>query len=276
MSTQKIEHFQIDDLLNQELAFHSDSVIHFKLIVDKDDFVVGLYELKPGQEIPKHLDRIDKALYILEGTGEVWIQGKLLPLKEQDTVYVPKNSVTQIRNTSGRDCRIFFFYPKGPHSTLETHFAQDFGNDWGNDFGNDFEGQNVKLTSPHHVPLECWEGIVPVEEARPMAWRTLIDHPSMILGHVKTNPGHDVEAHFHAEAEIIIIIGGEGELRIQGQIYKKLRAVSALYVPSNSIHHIVSTGREPLSKIYFFPQGPFSEVVYNFVDPLTEQSIKKD
>ena len=80
MSTQKIEHFQIDDLLNQELAFHSDSVIHFMLIVDKDDFVVGLYELKPGQEIPKHLDRIDKALYILEGTGEVWIQGKLLPL----------------------------------------------------------------------------------------------------------------------------------------------------------------------------------------------------
>jgi quercetin dioxygenase-like cupin family protein len=263
-----VELIQIDKLPNTILSFGSNSKINSKLIVDKNDFVAGLYELRSGQEISKHASSIDKAFYVLEGTAEVMIGGEMKRIGADDSLFIPRNSATQLRNPGKEICKVFFFYTKGPFSSIKTSLENELTGSL------DLEGKYVKLVNQNTVPFEDWDGVIPVNQTRPMTWKTLIDNSSMVVGNTIIHGGYDVKAHFHTQSQIIIFSGGEGKTRILGQDYQPLTMLNAIYVPTNSVHHTIAAKDSVLKEIYFFPEGPFSTIEYNIVDPISEKIIR--
>jgi len=52
---------------------------------------------------PLHAHRdIEEVIYIIEGEGECWIDGKMVKFSQGDAVFFPANSKHQVRNSSDR------------------------------------------------------------------------------------------------------------------------------------------------------------------------------
>lgn len=266
INPEPIEYIQIDDLPKKEI-FVGHSLIESTLIVNKEDFVAGLLYLMPGEEIAQYFDRIDKSFYVLDGIAQALINGEMLTIKQDDSLFVPKNSVTQFKNRGNAICRVFYFYPSGPVSSIQHQRVTE------STMNADLIGKGIAWVDQRNVPYEGWDGIIPSDQMPPLAWKTLIDNQSMVLGSTRINPSYDVDAHFHIQSQIVIFSGGEGRTKIKGKDYRPLKMLSAIYVPNNSIHHTIATGTTPLKEIYFFPQGPFSSIIYNKVDPVTERLL---
>jgi mannose-6-phosphate isomerase-like protein (cupin superfamily) len=75
-------------------------------------------ELKPGEQVKKHITPVDVFFYILEGTGEVTIGEETQPVHQDDLVVSPKKIAHQLRNTSTANFR--FLVIKVPKPTEET------------------------------------------------------------------------------------------------------------------------------------------------------------
>jgi len=53
---------------------------------------------------PLHAHKdIEEVIYIIEGQGEAWIDGDLVPFSKGDSVFFPANSKHQVRNTSDKE-----------------------------------------------------------------------------------------------------------------------------------------------------------------------------
>jgi len=62
------------------------------LISDKDGaprFAMRLFEVEPGGNTPLHTHETEHEVFILEGTGAVWRDGKEVPVDPGTAVFVP-------------------------------------------------------------------------------------------------------------------------------------------------------------------------------------------
>jgi len=74
---------------------------------------------------------------------------------------------------------------------------------------------------------------------------------SMESGLVILNPGKSGEQHSSkGYEEEIIVISGEGEMRISGGPTLKLRENTVAYCPIRTVHNIHNTGTKPLKYVY--------------------------
>jgi quercetin dioxygenase-like cupin family protein len=53
---------------------------------------LGLLTLDPGANVPLHRDESEELIYVLEGGGQIWIDGRLYPLKPGDAAVMPPGS----------------------------------------------------------------------------------------------------------------------------------------------------------------------------------------
>ena len=115
-----------------------------------------------------------------------------------------------------------------------------------------------------NVPWENWDGKIPAGgKVTPLAWKTIIDNDSMVLGITKIDPNNDVDSHFHKPTQIVIFSDGEGKTHIAKGEYKEIKKDNYIYPPTYSVHHSINTSKtEPLMEVYFFPTGPFSTIKY--------------
>jgi len=67
-----------------------------------------------------------------------------------------------------------------------------------------------------------------------------------VIAHVIIAPGSAVGRHTHPGEEISYVTDGEGELLIDGQPARKLKAGDGLIVPAGVIHDARNTGTKPL------------------------------
>lgn len=67
-----------------------------------DKFTSGLTSFPPDKKIPMHSHNCDEQVTILEGEGQVEVDGKLIPVKAYDTTYIPADKPHRFINT-GRD-----------------------------------------------------------------------------------------------------------------------------------------------------------------------------
>ena len=61
--------------------------------------------VKPGQESVPHRLRTSEVYYILEGTGDMYIDGEWAHVVAGQTVYIPPDAVQYIRNTGPDDLK---------------------------------------------------------------------------------------------------------------------------------------------------------------------------
>ena len=73
-------------------------------------FTTGMSAFPKGQGAPMHSHNCDEQVTMLEGVGEVEVDGKVTPLKQYDTTYIPANKPHCFRNTGDKPMRILWIY----------------------------------------------------------------------------------------------------------------------------------------------------------------------
>jgi quercetin dioxygenase-like cupin family protein len=78
-----------------------------------------------------------------------------------------------------------------------------------------------------------------------------------VIAHVEIKPGAFVGRHTHPGEEISYIESGEGELLIEGQPPRKLKAGDGFVVPAGAKHDAHNTGSTPLQiiAVYLVEKG---------------------
>ncbi len=251
-----VERAHMDELPVQSMKFSNGKSADYKILLDKTEMVAVLFSLKKGDEIPAHLHKVNKAVYIYDGKAEVFAQNKMNPVVKGDTLYIPQNSVTSVKNTSDEIAKVFFFFPIGFLKSLPFNSPEGTG--------LDTAGDKIQLLKEINVPWENWDGKIPAGgKVTPLAWKTIIDNDSMVMGITKIDPNNDVDSHFHKPTQIVIFSDGEGKTHIAKGEYKEIKKDNYIYPPTYSVHHSINTSKTaPLMEVYFFPTGPFSTIKY--------------
>ena len=73
-------------------------------------FTTGMSVYPVGKGAPLHVHNCDEQVTLLEGIGEVEIEGHVTPLKQYDSTYIPGNKVHAFRNTGSVPMRILWIY----------------------------------------------------------------------------------------------------------------------------------------------------------------------
>jgi len=73
-------------------------------------FTTGMSSFPKGQGAPMHSHNCDEQVTMLEGVGEVEVDGTVTPLKQYDTTYIPANKPHCCRNTGEKPMRILWVY----------------------------------------------------------------------------------------------------------------------------------------------------------------------
>ena len=241
-----------------KMPFFKNKSVSIKLLFNKDDLTNGLYILKKGESVPRHYNDYDKAFYVYKGKVDLFVKGIKKTLVKGDSVYIPKGSVTELSQKGSDESQVYFFYPKGPLKSIKHHDGGTLTK------ARDPNGNKVRVIFSKDVAWENWDGKIKDGKVTPLAWKTLIENKSMILGITKIDPGHDVDSHYHKQTQVVIFERGQGETHIKNGEYVPVGVESVIYPPTYSIHHTKNTGKEALWEIYFFNSGPFSSIHYHF------------
>ncbi len=78
-----------------------------------------------------------------------------------------------------------------------------------------------------------------------------------IIAHVEISPGASAGRHTHPGEEITYVIEGEGELLIDGQPVRKVKAGEGFVVPAGAKHDARNTGSQvmKLAAVYLVEKG---------------------
>lgn len=77
---------------------------------DDAEFTTGISTYPVGEGAPLHSHNVAEQVTLLEGKGEVEIDGKITPLSRYDTTYIPGNIVHAFRNTGDTPMTILWVY----------------------------------------------------------------------------------------------------------------------------------------------------------------------
>jgi quercetin dioxygenase-like cupin family protein len=77
---------------------------------DQPAFTTGISTYPKGQGAPLHSHNCDEQVTLLEGEGEVEIDGAVTPLSRYDSTYIPADRVHAFRNTGEQPMTILWVY----------------------------------------------------------------------------------------------------------------------------------------------------------------------
>ena len=115
-----------------------------------------------------------------------------------------------------------------------------------------------------------WETMQGEEASGPAAvfYKTLISggltrSEDLTVGVAKIPPGAALAEHHHRQAEVYLVLAGEGSVRV-GDGVRPVRAGSAVFVPGDTVHSCENTGAHELRLAYVFAADSFEDVEYVF------------
>jgi mannose-6-phosphate isomerase-like protein (cupin superfamily) len=73
-------------------------------------FCMGQVTIFPGGQVPAHDHVQEEVYYVLQGEGEIEIEGAAEPIRAGDAVYVPSGKTHNLRNPGKRDMTFIFVY----------------------------------------------------------------------------------------------------------------------------------------------------------------------
>ena len=83
-------------------------VVHARITEAK--FTTGMSVYPVGKGAPLHWHNCAEQVTVLEGRGEVEVEGKVTPLKPYDSTYIPAERMHCFRNTGDTPMRILWIY----------------------------------------------------------------------------------------------------------------------------------------------------------------------
>ena len=221
------------------------------MLFNKEDLTNGLYILKKGEEVPKHYNDYDKAFYVYKGKVDIFVKGQKKILMKGDSVYIPKGSVTELSQKGIVESHVYFFYPEGPLKSIKHYDGASLTK------AIDHNGNKVRVIFSKDVPWENWDGRIKDGHVTPLAWKTLIENKSMILGITKIDPGYDVDSHYHKQTQVVIFERGQGETHIKDGKYLPV-SVRVLSIRPHILYIIQKTlEKKHFGKFIFLTVGHF-------------------
>ena len=91
----------------------------------------------------------------------------------------------------------------------------------------------------------------------------LTNSEALTLGVAKIPPGAALAEHHHRQAEVYLVLAGEGLVRV-GDGVRPVRAGSAVFVPGDTVHSCENTGAYELRLAYVLAADSFEDVEYVF------------
>ena len=85
----------------------------------------GICELPPDTVLHAHHHAENEAYYIQDGTGKVFLDGKLVDVSPGSVVYVPENLTHGIRNAGERTLTLLWFFAVNRWSDVEYHMEYE-------------------------------------------------------------------------------------------------------------------------------------------------------
>jgi quercetin dioxygenase-like cupin family protein len=78
-----------------------------------------LFKIEPSSTIPTHKHPWEHEIYVVEGEGEVEINGVVYKVREGDAIYIPPEAEHSYRNSSGsKPFRFICLVPNKGNKTL--------------------------------------------------------------------------------------------------------------------------------------------------------------
>jgi quercetin dioxygenase-like cupin family protein len=115
-----------------------------------------------------------------------------------------------------------------------------------------------------------WEGwpADQVAERGESEWKTLIsggltNSEALTVGLSRLPPGGSLRAHRHEQAEVYLVLAGDGVVTIDGEQHQ-LSAGATVFIPGDAVHAVEATGDADLRVAYVFAADSFDDVEYVF------------
>ena len=80
-----------------------------------EDYVMRVVEVEKTGYTPKHSHPWPHINYVIEGKGEIMIEGEVNPVEAGSYAYIPANSLHQFRNTGDTQFKFICIVPKEGH-----------------------------------------------------------------------------------------------------------------------------------------------------------------
>ena len=90
--------------------------------INGDHFCQGYVIVYPGGTVPVHSHTMVESYTVLQGRGEVTVNGECQPIQAGELVYMEPGNEHGIRNTGSEDMHLMFVY--APKQIVE-HWAQE-------------------------------------------------------------------------------------------------------------------------------------------------------
>ncbi|MEM7344289.1 MAG: cupin domain-containing protein [Chloroflexota bacterium] len=78
---------------------------------DSHSITMGFVEFPPGEKLVRHRHPQVETYYILEGIGEIEIEGEIYSLTPGVAVFIPGNAVHELTNTGEEFLRLVYSFP---------------------------------------------------------------------------------------------------------------------------------------------------------------------
>lgn len=190
----------------------------------------GLSQRLVSLDGDERVDDADEVLYVLEGRGELAVDGEQHPLRPGTSVFVAAGTRWSATGVTALSVLAHEPPPAGAPFAIRDLTAEDKG--------TATAGRQFVLGATPEVGCESvtqFVGLVP--------------------------PGRAPD-HFHPYDEVIYILDGEGELEIGGE-RAPLRPGSCIHLPARLVHCLANTGDRELRLLGVFrPAGSPAEAYY--------------
>ena len=75
------------------------------------NFAMRIFEVAPGGHTPHHHHPYEHEIFVMEGQGIVWREGKETPIKPGDVLYIPADEQHQFKNAAEKPFKFMCLIP---------------------------------------------------------------------------------------------------------------------------------------------------------------------
>ena len=75
------------------------------------NFAMRIFEVAPGGHTPLHHHPYEHEIYVMEGQGTVWRDGKEASIKPGDVLYIPADEQHQFKNAADKPFKFMCLIP---------------------------------------------------------------------------------------------------------------------------------------------------------------------
>ena len=215
-----------------------------------NDFIFGIAELDPGDELPLHQQSQAETLYFLSGEAQVRLGARKVEVGPASAAYFPSLIPHAIKSL-GPDPLVYLYTYSTSQAGQEINSKPITEED-----ANRFDILNLPDTRwAVSEDFESWVSCEPTKgdgvRVRFLFDETRGKHAEMQVGIGEIGSNIHYTLHYHAMPEIYYVLGGNAIVYI-GEEKVNVSPGDTLYLPANIVHGIDNLADKPLRLYYIY------------------------